>query len=462
MSFLSVTFLFFLPVVVSVWLLLKSREKTAGGRASEWFLLAASLFFYGWYVPGYLILLLITALISWSAAHHFRTVPLYWAVALLLFPLLYFKYKDLFLGMVIPGFLTAEGFLLPLGISFFTFQSISYTVDVRKGIHPGFDGFHRFLLYISFFPQLVAGPIVLARHFDPFFSKNLPRSADWKEGLFFLLSGYLKKAVLADRLALTADPVFADPQLYGAEWLWLGLLAYSVQIYLDFSGYSDIAIGAALFFGIRLPENFRFPYHAESFRDFWRRWHITLSAWLRDYLYIPLGGSRNGQGRMFAALILTMTLGGIWHGAHWNFLLWGLAHGLLLSAERIGSRFVPAVLGQPLNKALPFLQRAVTLGSVSLLWVLFRTGSEPGGFQTALDFYRGLITGSGLRPSAAEPVFVLSVFILLAFSRKFYDFLKIHWSRFGLLPASATAAVLALVILLLSPESGTPFIYFVF
>src|SRR5207244_1837347 len=258
-----------------------------------------------------------------------------------------FKYTNFFVGnslalarwVGLPVSDWTVQIILPLGISFHTFQGISYTLDVYRGKLRAVRSFVDFALFVAFFPQLVAGPIVRAVEFLPQMTPP-PRvtSEQVIEGLHWFLLGMFKKVFLADRLAQYVDVVFSQPGLYDPITHNWAVLAYAAQIYCDFSGYSDLAIGCAKWFGFELPQNFNFPYLAASITEFWKRWHISLSTWMRDYLYIPLGGSRKGTGRTYMNLIATMTLCGLWHGASWNYVLWGFYNGVLLALHRIYDR----------------------------------------------------------------------------------------------------------------------------
>jgi len=272
----------------------------------------------------------------------------------------------------------------PLGISFFTFHQLAYLIDIyRRRIVP--TGVREYALYVTFFPHLIAGPIMRYGQFAPQLSLSGHPIA-YGSGIFFFSVGLFKKSVLADTFAPIADRVFSTVSLsHGIEWLeaWKGALAYAWQIYFDFSGYADMAIGLGLLLGIALPVNFNSPYKSVSIADFWRRWHITLSQFLRDYVYIPLGGSRHGKIRLVIALMVTMTLAGLWHGASWTFVLWGALHGALLSAVH-GWRVGPGrVIVLPRAVSI-----AATFGTVTLLWVLFRAEH----WNDALNFYRSMFT----------------------------------------------------------------------
>jgi len=355
MLFNSLPFLFgFLPPVLAIYWLLAARDE-----ARLWFLLAASIVFYGYWDWRFLPLLLGSILLNWLIAElFFRSRRRAWpiaAIALNLVSLAAFKYLAFFESIVeaATGWrLPTSPLLLPIGISFFTFHNIIYMADLLKGRAPRY-GLRDYGLYIALFPQILAGPLVRYYEIVPQFS--LPPLRDgWEariaQGVGLFLCGLAKKVFIADALASHADPVFAQAghAAISAGEAWSAALAFPFQIYFDFSGYSDMAIGLALMLGFALPFNFDIPYRATDLRDFWRRWHMTLSRFLRDYLYIPLGGNRHGLAAQLAALMATMALGGLWHGAGWGFVLWGCLHGLGLCACVLWQRggwSMPAPLG---------------------------------------------------------------------------------------------------------------------
>ncbi len=389
MLFNSPEFLFlFFPVT---FLLFHIARRYLASRVALAWLTAASLFFYGWWDPRYLALLLGSVAVNYAtgralaAAGPGRRPLLFAGIAFNLGLLGWFKYAGFFDRLVeaVSGLdLGWAQQALPLAISFFTFQQIAYLVDISRGQPPA-ESFWRFLLFITFFPHLIAGPIVHPSIVLPQFARlaTSEHAADgqWQQrfaiGAFLFSIGLFKKVVVADGIAAWADAVFNAAALGQALHVgaaWIGALAYTLQLYFDFSGYSDMALGLALFFGIRLPINFDSPYQATSPVDFWRRWHMTLSRFLRDYLYIPLGGNRKGPARRHVNLLLTMTLGGLWHGAGWTFVLWGFYHGLLLAAAHAwGGRRRSA------GGAQSALRRtAAILGTFILVllgWVLFRS-----------------------------------------------------------------------------------------
>ena len=372
-------------------------------------ILAASYLFYGWWAPAsdsseansanalitalwhcrFLALLVATSLFDFFIARQLdslqspsqRKYLLAASIVANLGVLGFFKYADFFLhtatdALNIFGLSVAPrtlGLVLPVGISFYTFQSMSYTIDVYRRELPATRSLTNFLAYVSFFPQLVAGPIERARHLLPQFERTrLITLSMVQEGIWLILWGMFKKVVLADNFAPLADMVFGS-QTFSATTVVLGTLAFGLQIYCDFSGYSDIARGTARVLGFDIMLNFNLPYSAASPREFWQRWHISLSTWLRDYLYIPLGGNRLGSTRTTVNLTLTMLLGGLWHGAAWNFVLWGLWHGTGLALTRSSiSHFQFSLLNSKAGRTLGWL---ATMLFVFYGWLLFRATS---------------------------------------------------------------------------------------
>jgi len=363
-----------------------------GSRAARIWLLIGNAFFYAWWNPAFSILLVFSILMNFIFGSKIREnqAGRGWLITGLIFNLgllAFFKYSD-FLARMIGMALPFGGVELPLGISFFTFQQVMFIVDTYR------DGGAEVSLldyacFVSFFPHLIAGPIVRPKSIIPQFAGFRPL-ADWRrrlvEGLEIFLLGLAKKLLLADGLAQFSDPGFAAAAAHDPLTLveaWVALLAYGLQIYFDFSGYSDMAIGLAHMFGIHFPQNFRSPYKARNISDFWKRWNISLSSFLRDYLYVPLGGNRHGEGRRIMNVMATMLLGGLWHGAALRFILWGGLHGAYLILhgwfKRAGFRLPP------------LLSQSVTLAAVLIAWVPFRCSS----FSACIDFYRGLLGLNG-------------------------------------------------------------------
>ncbi len=373
MLFTTLNFAAFLVVVLVLFYALPKP-------ARRYLLLAASLFFYmAWNVKFVALILGLITIDYFAALWIIRRhgAPRRMALLVSLFAniglLGWFKYanfvRETFLQLAHPGITVQPlDIILPLGISFHTFQSISYVIDVYRGEQPAITSYVDYALFVAFFPQLVAGPIVRAKEFFlDYFNWRAPSGEEWQRGIAMMLTGFVKKLICADQFAIAADRYFANPQAFpGLLPAWSGTIAFGLQIFFDFSGYTDIAIGVALLFGFHFPENFRRPYLSASVTEFWRRWHMTLSGWLRDYVYISLGGNRHGRARTYANLMLTMLLGGLWHGASWNFVIWGGYHGAVLSIERV-------VWGRGEKRGLVRIPLAIlTFLIVNIGWVFFR------------------------------------------------------------------------------------------
>ncbi len=355
--------------------------------------------------------------------------------------------------------------LPPVGISFFTFESMSYVIDVyRRELKPH-KSYLRYLLFVCFFPHLVAGPIVRPRDLLPQFEAEpkLTRE-DGAEGLFLIAIGLLKKIVISDQLSLQlVDRVFDNPQNFSSIEVLSGVYGYAVQIYCDFSGYTDIAIGSALLLGVRFPLNFDSPYKGHNLQDFWRRWHISLSTWLRDYLYIPLGGNRGSELRTYRNLMLTMVLGGLWHGASWTFVFWGFLHGIGLAVTRWWQRRKP-VVGQVRAREPSTPARAIgvflTFHYVCLAWIFFRATT----FGKAVQVLKQIALGTTFHPNL-QPIVVavLAVGLVVHFTPDAW--FKRMKTGFADLPALGQGALLFLVAIVLHEAASTqavPFIYFQF
>ena len=385
MVFSSVTFLFFfLPICLAGYYLV-------GRRLRNGWLLLSSLVFYTWGGGALVSLLIISTIVDyamgWVVASGVRggnrtliRLGVLGSVLVNLGLLSYFKYANFFVEQLNSlgfGDIAWTSVVLPIGISFFTFQSMSYTIDVSRGRVEHLRNPLDFGLYVTLFPQLVAGPIVRFHEIADQLHTRVLNIERFALGASRFSHGLAKKVLIADSVAPIADAAFAaDAAGLGPAGAWLGIAAYTIQIYFDFSGYSDMAIGLGSMLGFDFPENFRRPYSAVSITDFWRRWHMTLSNWFRDYLYIPLGGSRRGGVRTMANLWIVFALTGIWHGANWTFLLWGLYHGAWLVAERLtGQRPVGD------GATLAPLRRAVVLLAVMVGWVLFRSPDAGSAFE---------------------------------------------------------------------------------
>jgi alginate O-acetyltransferase complex protein AlgI len=472
MLFTSQKFLYFFTIIFVVYWSLPWR------RVRVWLLLGASFYFYASWNQWLAALIGISTTVDYLIARaleagawsrwrkHLLTV----SIAANLGLLCYFKYANFFLRSLEEALGAAEGslpllkVLLPIGISFYTFEAINYVVDVYRGRIRAERNLLHFMLFITFFPHLVAGPIVRARDFLPQIRR--PKRWDWVRmelGLQFLIMGLFKKLALADRLALFVDPVFGEPTSYATGAVWLALLAYTLQIYCDFSGYTDMALGTAHLLGYKLAQNFNLPYLATNISEFWRRWHISLSSWLRDYLFIPLGGSRGSKWQTNRNLLVTMTLGGLWHGANWTFIVWGVLHGVLLIVHRSWRTFCQR--RPPLDKLLQTaagssLCLAVTFLSVSAGWVLFRA---PTLGAAVTIFQRLVVPHGGLAPPLrGDSLWVAAAVVALCSALVHWGI----WKRLTLrLPASALGlgyAIAVILIMVLIPDLGRAFIYFQF
>jgi alginate O-acetyltransferase complex protein AlgI len=453
MLFNTTQFFLFLAVVLVLFY-------TSPQRLRRYILLAASYFFYGSWNYKFIALLLILTVIDYTAGLWLERTPpgrkrkliLIGSLSANLCFLGFFKYYNFLAGNL--GLLLgrpANSFfldiVLPLGISFHTFQSMSYVVDVYRGEQRAVRDPVDYALFICFFPQLVAGPIVRARDFfRDLLHWHAPNAEDAASGLLLMTLGLTKKMAFADQFAKVANEYFNNlPAHSGMLAAWSGVFAFGLQIYFDFSGYTDMAIGMAKLLGFHFPVNFRRPYLASSITDFWRRWHISLSTWLRDYLYIPLGGNRYGEWMTYRNLMLTMLLGGLWHGASWNFILWGGYHGALLSLERVFRSRRPG--------------HVLTVILVMIGWVPFRAADLPATLRVLGQMFAG-------RPGVMlfEPWHLLlaGIALLLAVAEEKWEWFE----RVTTAPAWAYAGAMAAMFLCLEVfgvvDAAIPFIYFQF
>jgi alginate O-acetyltransferase complex protein AlgI len=377
----------FLPFSLAAWWRLIKLQRD---QDAQWAVVFCSLFFYGWWDTRYIPFLTGSAVVNFYLGHTVyatRSKPLLGiALGLNIGLLGYFKYTDFFISNwseVSGADIPLLHIVLPLGISFFTFQVIAFLVDCYKGY---VNDFHlgRFAFSLSFFPHLIAGPILHYSDVMPQLEKRLGFDArQFSQGLFLFAAGLFKKSVVADRIAEKVDPLFAANTVLQFFESWVASIGYGLQVYFDFSGYSDMALGIALMFGIILPQNFNSPYQATNIADFWKRWHMTLSRFLRDYVYIPLGGNRNGFTNGIMAAAATMALGGLWHGAAWTFVLWGMVHGLFIGVHRLWMK-----AGTPISKPLAI---AITYCCVTLAWVLFRSQT----INQAFSIWKGMAGFNG-------------------------------------------------------------------
>jgi D-alanyl-lipoteichoic acid acyltransferase DltB (MBOAT superfamily) len=435
-------------------------------------MLAASYFFYGQWSWGYLGLILASTVADYwlalriaGSARPRRYIVL--SVALNLAFLGFFKYANFLIETGNAGLalahagvrLTPLDIVLPVGISFFTFQAMSYTMDVyRRQIEPR-RRFLDYALFIAFFPQLLSGPIVRAREF--FTQLDHPRpltAADTQHALVLIAMGYVKKVVFADTLAEVVNPIWANVAGHDPGQVLLAIYGFAFQIYFDFSGYTDIAIGIALLLGFRFPKNFNYPYAALSVQDFWRRWHMTLSRWLRDYLYISLGGSRGSRARTYANLFVTMLLGGLWHGASWNFVVWGGLHGAYLAVERALRGRLPGM--DPTSLPGRALRWFVTFNLVCFAWIFFRSPD----FATSMEVLRKLASLPS-EPLHWAPLRSTAIFLLAAVAWQAIAYrlqVKERLARAGTGAFAAASAAMVLLVIWFTPGKTAPFIYFQF
>jgi D-alanyl-lipoteichoic acid acyltransferase DltB (MBOAT superfamily) len=465
MLFTSLHFVVFFIVVLTL-----NRYLRAWPTAQKLMLLAASYYFYGQWQWSYLALVWFSTIVDYliglrlprSPKPH-RLVTL--SVIVNLGFLGIFKYANWLIATFNGAAELADAalritpidLLLPVGISFYTFQSLSYTIDVYRGELAPRRNLLDYALAVAFFPQLEAGPIVRAKEF--FHELDGPKAvtvADVQRALVLIALGYVKKLVFADNLALMVDPVFDNPSAHGFWDTLLAVYGFAFQIYCDFSGYTDIATGCALLLGIRFPLNFNYPYVAESFQDFWRRWHITLSRWLRDYLYISLGGNRKGRLRTYVNLMITMLLGGLWHGASWNFVIWGGLHGLYLAFER-------AVLfrfgwWRSPHWIMHAVRVFVVFQLVCLAWIFFRAHSlEHSQIMLATLAHP---TSSGFEPHIGMASLLAALFALQCAGA--YGHLKRRLAESDGLLFGGGMLIAALLLTLFTPVATIPFIYFQF
>lgn len=473
MQFCSKSFFLFFVLIFTLYWALPWRRVRVG------LLLAASFYFYASWNKYLALLICVSTLLDYflalgiehSSANWRRKSLLGASLCANLGLLCYFKYANFFLVSLDEALIAAGArtwcptleVLLPVGISFYTFEAINYMVDVYRRRLPAERNLGDFMLFILFFPHLIAGPIVRARDFLPQIKR--PKHFSWPRmylGTGFVLMGLVKKLAIADRMVEYVDPVFANPSAYRGSAIIFAALAYAIQIYCDFSGYTDIAIGTAHMLGYKLTRNFNLPYLAVNIADFWHRWHISLSNWLRDYLFIPLGGSRCSPRRTAVNLLVTMTLGGLWHGASWTFVFWGVLHGVFLIAHRMFQKFVeirPAMDRFLLSAPGTLLRMLLTFLCVALGWVFFRATT----FETAWTMLHRVAVWS---PGLGTPIPRMNLnstllFMAICHAVAYWT----PWRKMWRLPAPiqgfgyAAALIMAQV---LAPDAGKAFIYFQF
>ena len=473
-SFCSLQYLaFFVGVFILYWAL-------PWRRARVWLLLVASITFYACWNKQLALLVCATTLLDYSLARgmehasspRWRRLMLGASLMANLGLLVYFKYTNFFLdslGALLRSIHLAPSLLVlqvivPFGISFYTFEAMSYAMDVYRRRVPAERSLPNFMLFILFFPHLIAGPIVRPRRFLPQVLR--PKRWSWPRaqlGVQLFLLGLFKKMAIADHMEEYVRPVFAGPGSYGNAAVWMAVIGFAIQIYCDFSGYTDMAIGSAHLLGYKLTRNFNMPYLATNVSDFWHRWHISLSTWLRDYLFIPLGGSRGGKWKTYRNLLITMTLGGLWHGASWTFIVWGVLHGVYLIVHRAFRGFCKSlpILDQVLQSWPGTVLRVVaTFLAVCVGWVLFRAATFADAYTI---LHRLIVPHHGMGP----PLPNRSMWCLLGLLVVCHGLAASGlWKRWApRLPAPVWGSGYALVLILalaLAPDSGKAFIYFLF
>ena len=470
MVFSGLTFLFyFFPLFFLVYFLLPNKFKNYG-------LLAGSIFFYAWGAPKFVFVLLLSTIIDYHVVNRLHRAEkknkkkwLATSICLNVGLLMFFKYANFFvdnanvvLTSLSVGSIPLPEILLPIGISFYTFQTLTYSIDFYRGDNKPLKSATDYMLYIMMFPQLIAGPIVRFGEIANQIRTRIHSSKNVVEGFIRFCIGLSKKVLVANTLAITADKIFAlPPNEWTASIAWFGIILYTFQIYFDFAGYSDMAIGMGKMLGFKFPENFNSPYTSISITQFWRKWHITLGRFMRDYLYKPLGGSFVGTSKTYRNLLIVFLLSGLWHGASWNFVLWGAYHGAFLIIERI--------TGLAKSKKIPLVRTCITFIIVVLGWVVFRIEQT----SEALSFYAALFSFDGITPIYCynnKLLFVLGVALFFGFlsatklGKQWQDhFYKQEFTKRSLITYFGVAVVLfSLSVASLSTGSYNPFIYFRF
>ncbi len=473
MLFSSPIFLFlFLPITLLLYYIIPEKFKNI-------FLLIMSVLFYGWGEYELVLLILLSSIVDFSCGliikYGKRRLGLALSVIFNLSILIYFKYADFaytnFITLMSHFNVSIENasrfssVVLPLGISFYTFQTMSYTIDVYRGQVKASTNFINFATYVTLFPQLVAGPIVRYKEIESELKNRKLSVSKFSDGIQRFIIGLAKKMIIANNCGVLADGIFNMPNSdMSAGLAWLGIIAYSFQIYFDFSGYSDMAIGIGRMLGFSFPENFNFPYISKSIREFWRRWHITLSTWFRDYLYISLGGNKKGELQTYFNLFIVFVITGLWHGANWTFIIWGLIHGLFIIIERLG-------FDKVLLKLPKFVSHFYLLFIVSISWVFFRSDT----FSEAMLYLKNMFSFSiptnfeFLRFYCSKETLIV-LLLAIIFSTPIHQYIKpfarnLFKNKHSLYTTSKYIGILVLFIICciyISIDSYNPFIYFRF
>ncbi|SRR5579883_3080522 len=467
MIFSSVEYLIFFGVVLLLMILIKSNP------IKRAILLGASYYFYAYWDYRFVFLMLALTSVNYYAGLTIEDSQdikeksrwLTFSLILDLVILGLFKYLNFFISSAnaVLNPLNIEfpllNIILPIGISFITFEVMSYTIDIYRGINKSAKSFWDFALLVAFFPHLIAGPILKPKQFLPEIRHEIIIKRDnVSYGIQLFLLGLVRKLLIADHLALFVDPVFKHPLDYSAITLWLAVIAYAMQIYCDFCGYTDMAIGSAKCLGFDIPKNFDIPYISQSITEFWRRWHISLSTWLRDYLYIPLGGNRKGKQRQYINLLITMLLGGLWHGASWNFVVWGGLHGTALVIHKF---FMDNVSKKYVIKSLIYklFTWFITLTFVCITWIFFRSTS----FSMSLTILKKMFCLSdpvGINWYATSFFLCLPTLILIDFlGNQLNQGFKLKLTTFH---GMFLFFFVIFGLIFLGPHNSSPFIYFQF
>lgn len=458
MIFSSLVFLFyFLPISLTAYYLCPKIAK-------NWILTLISLVFYAWGGMGHFALLFGSIIVNYLFVQAIRKTDQHakkWLVIGIVFNLLillFFKYRNFFLDIVLPTDEITK-LVLPVGISFYTFHQLSMLVDIYKDRTLPKPSFGNTLLYITLFPQLVAGPIVRYNFIAQQLVSRKETSERFYRGIQLFIKGLAKKVILANTLALLANSIIdSNPDYLTSSAAWLGAIAYTLQIYYDFSGYTDMALGLGLLFGFELPENFNLPYTAKSIKEFWRKWHISLSTWFRDYVYIPLGGSKNGNSRTYFNLLVVFLLTGFWHGASWSFVFWGMFHGTFLLVEKLG-------FDKIVSRIPSFFSWMYTMLIVLIGWVFFRIVEFSTAWNYVLELFSFDTSGKSFYKYLNSE---LSFFLVLGilFSVFSWSFLKRYIKPESMLIQFLKNILLLILffycVLKLTNSSYNPFIYFNF
>lgn len=467
MLFYEPLFLTIFPALYAFYLLL------TGAPAKKWTLLIASTLFYIWGEPVFVLVLFASTAIDYALSFHLgpsnpertRKLALTTGIAGNLAVLIFYKYADFLAANLNVAVTPLTGasipllhIALPIGVSFVVFEKITYLVDTYRGISKPADKFSDYLLFVLFFPKLLAGPILKYHEMREAIASPPPVVwTDFQEGFLRFSRGLGRKLFIADPLGAFATQIFgADPAILGAGSAWLGLGCFTLQIYFDFAGYSDMAIGLARMLGFRLNENFNSPYASRSITEFWQRWHISLTTWIRDYLYVPLGGNRNGNARTYINLWICFLLSGLWHGASWNFVLWGAYNGLFLTLDRIFLRDL-------LKRCGAFVSTAVTLFIVMIGWAIFRSDS-PAHLSQFLSALFGLSPARTAISIPADVPLTLAIGAAIALfpATMFFEPLKQAYNRHGWLRFATAAALVALYVLAIARSVTVPFQPFIY